>query len=132
MVPGGLGDILFHVSSDIVETLSNFKWSGSARYATHQRHASNVLTEFTGLDADKISFNIVLAAQLGVNPQAEMKKIWNYERNGQAIPLVLGQHVYGKYRWTIISHSLTAQHWDGMGNLLWATVNISLQEYLRG
>ena len=31
MKVGGLGEIAFQVSDKIVETLDNFKWSGSAR-----------------------------------------------------------------------------------------------------
>ena len=130
MVIGALGDIVFRVSSDVVETLDEFKWSGSARYATHQRHNGNALTEFTGVDPDKISFNVTLSAYLGVNPQAELGKIWTAERTGAPLPLTLGEKAYGKYRWNIVSHSATGQYFDGAGNLTQAEVSLTLQEYL--
>lgn len=129
---GVLGDIPFIVSSDLVRTLSNMKWSGSARYTTHQRHNNHALTEFTGLDADRLSFDIYLSASLGVDPMAELTKIWRYERNHTPLSLVVGTHAYGKYRWVIESHSAKVQHHGRNGDLQQVTVSISLLEYLRG
>ena len=96
MQVGYLGEIIFTVSDETVETINNFVWSGSARYSTHQRHLTNALTEFVGLDPDKITFDIVVSRFLGVDPYAEVVKIWNYERGGTAIPLTIGTHAYGK------------------------------------
>ncbi|WP_298031706.1 phage tail protein [uncultured Dysosmobacter sp.] len=129
---GCLGEVVFEVSSRTVETIDNVKWGGSARYATHQRHGMNALTEFTGLDPDTMSFEITLSAYLGVDPIAEVVKIWNYERNGIAVPLVIGDKGYGKYRWSVLSHEMTMQTFDIHGNVTSAKVTISLQEYLRG
>lgn len=61
-IVGCLGDVIFTVSRSVVRTLDNMTWSGSARYATHERHLTNALTEFTGLDPDKITFDILLSA----------------------------------------------------------------------
>ena len=104
MQVGTLGEVVFSVSDQTIETINNFVWSGSARYSTHQRHLTNALTEFTGLDPDGITFDIYVSAYLGVNPMAEIVKIWNYERGGTAVPLTIGMHAYGRYRWSIKSH----------------------------
>ena len=40
---GCLGDIVFTVSDRTIETINNVTWSGSARYATHQRHGTHAL-----------------------------------------------------------------------------------------
>ncbi len=122
--------ILFTVSADVVETVSNMTWSGSARYATHQRLGANALTEFTGLDPDKITFDITLAADLGVNPTDEITKIWTYQRDGTALQLLLGEHAYGRYRWSITSHKTKVTNSDAHGNIYSAVVSVSLQEYL--
>ncbi len=127
---GCLGELIFSVSDSLVRTLNNMQWSGSARYATHQRHLKDALTEFCGLEPDKISFDLVLSAFLGVEPQAELNKIWQYERSGEAVSLVIGDKAYGKYRWNVVSHKIKMQHFDQRGNLLQATVSVSLQEYL--
>ena len=110
----------------------NWAWSGSARYATHERHLTHALTEFTGLDPDKITFDITLSADLGVDPIAEVVKIWDIERSGRAVPLTVGDKGYGKYRWNIIKHEMKVKATDKRGNVYAATVSVSLQEYLRG
>lgn len=129
---GCLGDIVFTVSDEMVLTLDNMKWSGSARYATHQRHGINALTEFTGIDPDKISFDITLSAELGIDPLTEVVRLWNYERSGQAVPLVVGEKGYGKYRWNVVSHEEQMVSHDKAGNVMDAKVSVTLQEYIRG
>lgn len=131
MIVGCLGDIIFEVSSETVETIDNAVWSGSARYSEHKRHGTDALTEFTGRDSDKFSFDITLSAYLGINPMVEIVKIWEYERNGKAVPLVIGNKGYGKYRWNIVSHKTKLQLYDNEGDVTSAVVTVSLQEYLR-
>lgn len=128
---GCLGDIIFTVSEKAVLTLDNWKWSGAARYAVHQRHMGNALTELTGLDPDKITFDITLSAELGIDPMEQLTRLWNYERTGAAVPLTVGTHGYGRYRWNIVSHDAAIQYTDPRGDLMGAVVSVTLQEYLR-
>ena len=130
-VIGCLGDIIFEVSEATVRTLDNMVWSGSARYAVHERHLTHALTEFTGLDPDKITFDITLTSELGVDPVTEVVKIWNIERSGQAVPLTIGTKGYGKYRWNVLSIEVKLEAFDVNGDLAHATVSVTLQEYLR-
>ena len=130
-VIGSLGDIIFTVSAGLVRTLDNFQWSGSVRYGVHQRHAGNALTEFTGLDPDQISLDLTFSAELGTDPMEEIWRLFRYERNGTTLPLTLGEHAYGRYRWTILSHTAKVRHFDKNGNLYYAVVSVKLQEYLR-
>lgn len=127
---GCLGDIIFEVSEETVRTLNNMVWSGSARYAVHERHLTNALTEFVGLDPDKITFDITLSAELGVDPLAEVVKMFNIERSGQAVPLTVGTKGYGKYRWTITKHTEKMKAFYRNGDVHTATVSVSLLEYL--
>lgn len=129
---GCLGEIPFFTSSRAVQTVQDATWSGSARYSVHDRHLTNALTEFTGVDPDAFSFNIRLSAFLSVDPMAAINLLWQYERSGKAVPLVLGEKAYGKYRWNVISHKVTVEHTDREGNVLSALVSVKLQEYLRG
>lgn len=131
MIVGALGEIVFEVSEKTVRTLNKFKWSGSARWATHERHLNNALTEFTGLDPDNINFSIYLSAYLGTNPQTDIARIFDYQRNGTPMPLTIGEKGYGKYRWVVKSHDTSAESWDGHGNLVSCTVSLKLLEYLR-
>ena len=80
---------------------------------------------------DKISFDITLSAQLGVTPAKEIARIAKYVSSGKKLPLTIGSHVYGQYRWAILSYSVKAQTFDKYGNLYVAVLSVSLQEYLR-
>lgn len=128
---GCLGDIAFTVSSSVVRTLDNFQWSGSARYAAHQRHLGRGLLEFTGMDPDKISFDMTLSTQLGASPVRELSKIAKYESKGRTLPLTIGSKAYGTYRWVITGHSVKAKTFDRRGNLSVVVVSVNLQEYAR-
>ena len=130
MVVGALGDIVFEVSDETVRTLNNLNWGGSARYATHQRHGYHSMSEFTGIDADTISFEMVLSAYLGVNPQTVIAQIFTYERNGTTLPFVLGNKAYGKYRWVIKKHSVKSQFFAEDGSLTQCKLTVNLQEYI--
>lgn len=129
---GCLGDIAFEVSEETVRTLRNMQWSGAARYAAHQRACGNTLTEFTGLGPDGFTFELDLLAQLGTDPMEDITRLWSYERSGQPVPLTIGTHAYGRYRWSVISHKTKIQATDAAGNVIYATVSVTLQEYLRG
>ena len=122
--------IHFTMSREVFRTPSNLTWGGSARYSTHDRHATHALTEFTGLDPDNFSFDILLTAELGVDPMEELTKIWTYERDGEALGLVIGAHAYGKYRWTIQKHETKVQYTDRNGDLYCIEVSVNLLEYL--
>jgi len=130
-VVGCLGQMVFQVSQEVLETIDGLEWSGSARYAVHQRHNQNALTEFTGLDPDKITFSMFLSQALGVDVMGELVKLWNYERKGESVYLVLGEKCYGKCKWNVVSHKIQAKNYDKYGNLESAEVSVELQEYLR-
>lgn len=129
-IVGAYGDVVFEVSSTTAKTIDNVTWSGKARHSTHSRHLNNALTEFTGVDPDGMTFDLELSAYLGVNPMTELVKLWEYERKGLPQPLVIGDKAYGKYRWSLISHSIKLKNYDNYGNLTRATVSVTLQEYL--
>lgn len=123
--------VVFEVSAETVRTFTNYQWSGSARYGVHQRHAGNALTEFTGLDPDQIAFDVTFSAELGTTPMEEIRKLWKFLREGTTLPLTIGTHGYGRYRWTITSMSVKSKFFDHYGEIYHAVVSLKLQEYLR-
>ena len=95
MQVGLLGDIIFEVSDKKVLTISNAQWSGSANWQTHHRHLTNSLTEFTGIEPDQFSFDMVISTYNGVqNVLDVLVKLWTYERKGQPVPLTIGKKGY--------------------------------------
>ena len=126
---GTLGDIVFSVSRNQVKTLDDIKWSSSAQYATHNRHLKDVLLEFTGTDADKITFSLYFSVFLGIDPMEEITKLFEAERSGTVMRLVIGPKAYGKNKWVIASKSIDLERFDNKGNLLVAKVSVSLTAY---
>lgn len=124
--------IQFIVSREVFRTPANMTWGGSARYAIHERHATHALTEFAGLDPDYFAFDILLTAELGVDPMAELVKLWTYERDGEALGLSIGGHGYGKHRWSIKKHETKMEYTDKVGALYAVEVSVDLLEYLKG
>lgn len=124
--------IQFVVSREVFRTPKSMKWSGSARYAVHDRHATHALTEFTGLDPDSFSFELLLTKELGVDPLEDIVRLFTYERDAVAVGLVIGGHGYGKYRWTVKKHETKMQYTDAAGELYAVEVSVELLEYLKG
>ncbi len=130
-VLGCLGDIVFKVSDDTVHTFSNMKRSGSVNYSVHSRHATMPLAEFTGIELEKLSFDIALSVFLGTDPDEEIDKIIRYERNAKTLMLMIDSKFIGSYRWTITSHDIKPKHYGKQGKILSATVSLQLLEYPR-
>lgn len=125
---GCLGGVVFEVSDRKVQTIQNAQWSGSARYAVHQRHLNDAATELTGSDPDQFSFDMYLSYSLNVNVLSTVVELWNYMRTGKALRLVIGEKTYGKHRWNITSLNVKMQQYDMRGSLIGATVSLTLQE----
>ena len=119
MIVGCLGDISFSVFDSHVETIKNMVQNVSARYTTHQRAGGPALTELTGTDAQTITFDIELAAYLGVNPTKERARLKECALNGTTLPFVLGNVVYGSYRWVIKSAKFKTLHTNAFGTPTW-------------
>lgn len=131
MTVGALQDIVFSASDAAVKTIKSLTWNGSANIATQSRHLNDAYTEFVGADADSISFTLVLSKYLSDDPQEDIRMLWEYERAGTPLLLVLGTKSYGKYRWLLKSHKVTVQDYDKRGDVVTAQVTVNLIEYVR-
>ena len=130
-VIGALGNISFAVSSRQIRTFDNMIWKSSARYATHERHLLPPLLEYVGGSVVEISMDMVFSVFLKTNPHTEIAKLLAAERNGTAMFLVIGRRILGRNRWIAESTNKKLERFDDRGNLLVASVNVKLKEYLR-
>jgi len=128
---GTLGDIVFSVSRNKINTFDGLKWESSAQFATHNRHLKDPLLEFTGSDVEKISFSMYFSVFTGLNPLKEVRKLLKAVRHGRVMRLVIGGKQYGKHRWVIDKISKDLERFDKKGNLLIASISISLSSYAR-
>lgn len=129
---GYLGDVVFEVGHERVLTPENgISWDSGANITEHDRHNTHPAVEFTGIEADKMTLKIHLSAFLGVDPMKMIWKLFDYEREGTLLPLVIGNHAYGMYRWVIKSTSRVLKHHDNAGNLMDADVTLNLVGYTK-
>lgn len=126
---GSWGDVTFSVSRKQVKTFDGLKWDAGVKYATHERHLREPLLEFTGTEVETISFKMYFSAFLGVNPIQEVSKIIQAMRRGEVHPLVIGTKGYGTGKWVITKLSNSLDRYDSKGNLLVASVNVTMQSY---
>ena len=129
---GCLGDVVFQVSSERVLTPGNgASWTSGAGWTEHQRHLRAPALEFTGLQADGFRLPIRLSRAMGVEPMEMIWTLFDYERAGLAMPLIIGTHAYGMYRWVITNVQRTLSHYDGHGDLLTAELVLTLKGYVK-
>ncbi len=121
------GGLVFSVSSDTVKTFDKMKWDVSAKYTTHSRHLKAPLLEFTGANVENISFSMFFSVGLGVNPKAEINKLVRAVQLGEFHRLVIGTDNYGK--WVMDKVSTTMEQVDNRGNLMAATVAVTMKSY---
>lgn len=126
---GTLGDIVFEVSHNKVNTFDNMAWNSSVRYTMHDRHLQESLYEFSGLNSDSITFTMYFSVFLGINPIDEITKLLKAEREGRVMTLTIGLKAYGKNKWSITGTNKELEIFDKDGNLLKARVSVTLCHY---
>lgn len=131
MQVGSLGNIIFSVSANKVQTVRSLTHSGSANFGTLQRHSHVSLIEFVGTAPDTLTLNIRLSEQLGANVMGEINKIEDAQQNGKTLKLVIGKTVMGRYRWVISKYSVKPIYYDKCGNVTAADVTLNLTEYIK-
>lgn len=124
---GTWGTIVFSVKPTEIKTFDNLKWAIGAKYTTHTRHLKEPLLEFTGVDVETLSLTMFFSAYLGVNPKKELDKLVSAVREGKVHRLVIGTDNYGKFVIEKLSNNL--EKIDNRGNLLVATVTVSMKSY---
>ena len=123
------GDFTFYVSADQIKTFDSLKWDSAAKYSTHDRHLREPLLEFTGTDVETITFTMFFSVFLGVNPIKEIASLLQAMRRGEVNRLVIGPKAYGTNKWVITKLSNSLKRFDRWGNLLVASVNVTMQSY---
>jgi len=131
VIIGTLGDIVFEVSSRTIMTINKFSRSKSATFQTHSVHLRTGLLEFTGSEPESISMSIKISMYLGADPTYVYSKIAEYQTNGTAVSLVIGNEIYGSYKWVVSKCKATYNYYDKFGNVTDMDVSLTLTEYIK-
>lgn len=127
---GNLGNlIVFEVSMDRVLTFSGMTQSIKGRWAVQNPILGKPYPEFLGPGQRTISLSIRLSAVHGVRPRKTMERIEQAVEEGTPYRLVIGGKKVGDNQWTITEMS---ESWGEIiqgGNLVSASLTLSLAEY---
>lgn len=127
---GTLGSkITFEVSDDRAMTFRDMTRSISSRWAEHEMLGCKPKPEFLGAGNQSVQLTITLSASLGVRPRTVLEAIEAMVETGVAEYLVIGSRPVGKNPFRLTASSETWDHVFSRGELVKATVTITLEEY---
>lgn len=129
MYIGYMGDVIFVVSSHYLLTPTNYQRSGEGRWAEHDLIHKKPVSQFTGPGLEKISFEIILDATYGVDPQTQLKTLRLMRDMGEVFPLIIGGKPVSQNYWRLDSLSEGDSYWSATGELIQIRAQVSLTEY---
>ena len=127
---GSWGKLVFSVSDDFIKTFDNMKRSESARWSKHDVHLQKSKSEFMGVDAGGLTFDMHFSVTFGVNPMNEIDKLIRANRAGEVHMLVIGNKRFGLNKYYIASINADLKHWENRGHLLSGSINVTMEEYV--
>ena len=116
-------DIVFRVSEREALLLQSLNRTVSAEWAAHSRIGLKNQSEFIRPGLQQVTFTMVLDATLGIRPRANIERL-------ETLVEVIGGRRVGRHRWKINS---TSEAWNTIlngGELLRASVSVTMEEYL--
>ena len=123
--------IMFEVSAEKVLTFKNFVRRNRVRFAKNDTLLKKPISQYVGPELDIITFDIILDAQWGVDPKEEYDKLIDIQKDGSLVTIIIGDNVFGTYRWRIADLSIPAEPIDNTGFFIRSVVSISFEEYAR-
>lgn len=127
MAIGSFGEFVFEVNSDVVKTFDNFSLESESRWAEHDMINVKKRAEFLSDGDKKGSLDILLSAELGVNPVEERDLIYNLKATGAVEYLIIGTKIFGKFYIKSISEEYKSI--DGVGAIWEIKLKVTLNEY---
>ena len=124
-----LGDIVFQVSADTVQTISEWVHTARGRWAIHNVLGTKPRAEFIGPGQNEITMNITLFSEFGVNPRDVYGEIGTFILKGKHAPLILGERPIGNGEWYIDENESEFKYIDGLGEVHSIIMNASFKEY---
>ena len=123
------GDITFRVNSEQVFSFRKMKRSYSARWAAHNIPGERPIMEFQGPNMDEISIEVILDAEMGVNPRAAMRMFRTAAKQGKVHYFYVGgSKVVARKLYISAGTENWNEIWSG-GELVRATATLTFNEY---
>lgn len=129
MIVGNYGDAVFETSDDRILTYRNFRRDITPRFAISDVIQKKPKTEYLGPGLDVVSFEVILNAAFGYNPNKIMDMFMIYARDGHAFPLVIGPKTIGVDKWHLSAVGIPVYIFGGSGEVISAACELTFQEY---
>jgi hypothetical protein len=123
------GRIRFKVNADKVFSFKGLKRTYSGKWSDHSIIGRKPKMEFCGANAQEISMEVILDAELGVNPRSELDKFVSAAEHGDIDYLYIGGRKICNNRLCIASGT---DNWNTVwnnGELVSATASLTFSEY---
>lgn len=131
MAIGNIGKtIIFETSDKRILNFTNMSRTVKGRWASHPRIGKKPKRQFLGPDSEGMTFTVVLNAEHGVKPYKTLKNIEKAVKKGTPKKVVIGKKALGKNKFVITEVSETYDRVLNKGELVKATCEITLEEYL--
>lgn len=121
--------VTFETSDKKILSFKGFKREVKGRWASHERIGKKPRKQFLGPDADKVTFTVTLSALHGVRPRKTLNRIEQSILKGTPEFLVIGNSRVGSGKMVITSASQTWDEIFNRGELVRASVELTLEEY---
>ena len=121
--------IIFETSDRRLLTFSGMTKKVSGKYAKHSVIGQKDYPEFTGPGNRNISFKMLLDVSFGIKPREIMDSIEEAVENGEVNYLIVGGRMFGKNKYYISSVSEALNVVMSRGEIVQATLNVSMEEY---
>lgn len=128
---GNFGKLITFETSDAkVLNFNDFQRTVSGNWTKHERIGKKPKSEFLNAELQGLTFSIVLDVRHGVRPRTTIETIEKAVESGRVETLVIGGKKVGKNKWTITQ---MGEAWNTVlnkGELVRATLNLTLEEYV--
>lgn len=127
---GKYGNVIFTVSDKKIQTFDNFDMEVEAKWSEIQRMGYKPLLEYTGRKLRRIRFDMTLNVGLGVSVRKTLEKLEKMAESKKTHILIIGNKRIGRNKWVLKNLGEKFEHIMSKGEIVQATVNISLEEYI--
>lgn len=122
--------VFFTVSDEKVLTFKNMNRTVGSSWAAHSRTGQKDQSEYLRPNLQKLTFDIELDFNYGVDPRAIIERMEEAAELGEIHPFVVGNKPVGRLNWRLTSVS---EAWETIYNnraLTNAKLTITMEEYL--
>ena len=125
---GNKHSVAFYASSEAYQTFEDLELKSSVSYGEHKLHKKKPQLEFTGFEADTLSFKMNISVLLGGSPRKTHQTLYKMMYDGELITLVVGTDAIGT-KWVITDVSKAFKTLYKDGQLISCEVSVTLKEY---